>query len=248
MNCIGIIPARYASSRFPGKPLAHINGKSMVRHVFERTTQALDHTLVATDDERIFKEVVDFGGEAIMTSPDHQSGTDRCNEAYTLYCNKKQLEFSVIVNIQGDEPFINPNQIKTLLSCFDDPKTNIATLVRKINSTEDLMDPNKPKVTIDKNGNALYFSRSAIPYMRGKDPSEWILAHNYYQHIGIYAYRPQILKQLSSLEEGTLEQIEKLEQLRWIENGFTINTSLTDYESFGIDTPEDLEKAQKLRV
>lgn len=239
MSSIGIIPARYGSTRFPGKPLVKINGKSMIHRVFEQTKKAksLDHVVVATDDERILSEVERFGGEAIMTSSEHQSGTDRCLEAL----DKMNRPFDIVVNIQGDEPFISPSQIDLILSCFHDENTEIATLVKGIDDTNELWNPNKPKVMMDHRNFALLFSRHCIPYVRGVDKENWLRAFNFYKHIGMYAYRSKSLKEICALPQSKLELTEGLEQLRWIENGYRIKVAITEEESASIDTPEDLE-------
>ncbi len=239
----GIIPARYASSRFPGKPLVMIGGKSMIRRVYEQASLALEKLYVATDDPRIYDAVLDFGGNAVMTSPNHKSGTDRCAEAADLISQGKSSENDVIINIQGDEPFIKPGQIELLKSCFSDRHTRIATLVRKTDPDEDIFNVNQPKVILDINGNAMYFSRAAIPHIRDVDPSRWNAVHTYYKHIGLYAYRLNTLKEITKLPQGILETAESLEQNRWLENGFKIKTAVTEWESIGIDTPADLEKA-----
>ena len=240
MLILGIIPARYASTRFPAKPLANIGGKSMIQRVVEQARQAtsLSRVVVATDDERIRAHVADFGGEVVMTSMHHQSGTDRCQEAV------EQLGISAdyIVNIQGDEPFIQPRQIDLLTSVLDGT-TELATLVKVISDPQTLLNPNSAKVVLGITGDALYFSRHPIPYVRGKPAETWSDAHTYYQHIGLYAYRTDILAQLTQLPPSSLERAESLEQLRWLENGYRIRTVVTDLESHGIDTPEDLEKA-----
>lgn len=241
----GIIPARFASTRFPGKPLALIGGKTMIQRVYEQARQALDDVFVATDDQRIADEVGRFGGKAIMTSPSHPSGTDRCWEAYTQVGD----EYDVIINIQGDEPFIDPSQIKALMNCFDRPDVDIATLIRKIEQKEGiatLLDPNKPKVVVNNRQEAIYFSRSPIPYLRNVNQSDWLLHHDYFAHVGIYAYRTRVLKEIVSLLPTTLETAESLEQLRWIENGYRIRVAETDFHSIGIDTPEDMEKVSKM--
>lgn len=245
MKFIGIIPARYGSSRFPGKPLADMAGKPMIQRVYEQVKKALDEVWVATDDERIIKAVETFGGKAVLTSPDHKSGTDRSNEAYT----KIGLGFDVIINIQGDEPFIQPQQIETLKACFDTKETELATLVKpfkKEDGFEALFNPNSPKVILNKNSEAIYFSRSIIPYIRDVHHQEWLDKHTFYKHIGMYAYRADILREITLLSQSTLELAESLEQLRWIENGYKIKVGLTDIETIGIDTPEDMEKAIKL--
>lgn len=244
MKFIGIIPARYASTRFPGKPLAILAGKPMIQHVFERCSEILDAVYVATDDQRIYDAVVGFGGKAIMTSVDHKSGTDRVYEAYT----RLNDEADVIINIQGDEPFIQKSQIESLKTCFENKNVDIATLVKPYDSTStylELQDPNTPKVIRNAQGNALYFSRSVIPYLRGEEPDRWSSKHTYYKHIGIYAYRNTALKCITKMPMGQLEQVESLEQLRWLENGLTIATAVSHIETIGIDTPKDLENAEE---
>ena len=245
MKFIGIIPARYGSSRFPGKPLADMAGKPMIQRVYEQVKKALDEVWVATDDERILQVVEDFGGKAVLTSADHKSGTDRCNEAFSKIGN----DFDVIINIQGDEPFIQPQQIETLKTCFDSKETELATLVKpfkKEDGFEVLFNPNSPKVILNKNSEAIYFSRSIIPYIRDAQHTEWLDKHIFYKHIGMYAYRADVLKQITLLPQSNLELAESLEQLRWIENGYKIKVGLTNIETIGIDTPEDMEKAIKL--
>jgi 3-deoxy-manno-octulosonate cytidylyltransferase (CMP-KDO synthetase) len=240
----GIIPARYASTRFPGKPLALIGGKPMIRLVYEQASLALSSVYVATDDHRIYNAVRSFGGNAVMTSPDHRSGTDRCAEAAVIIENETGRTPGTIINIQGDEPFIRPDQISLLASCFDDKNVDIATLVRKVEKDEDLFNANQPKVVIGLSGDAIYFSRSVIPYLRGEKPEEWASRHTYYKHLGIYGYRKDTLLKLTKLNPGPLETAESLEQNRWLENGFRIRTAVTKWESIGIDTPEDLENAK----
>ncbi|MDR0506281.1 MAG: 3-deoxy-manno-octulosonate cytidylyltransferase [Dysgonamonadaceae bacterium] len=242
MKFAGIIPARYASTRLPGKPLADMLGKPMIQRVYEQVAGCLDDVAVATDDERIYNAVQNFGGKAIMTSPNHQSGTDRCWEAYT----KLSCKFDVVINIQGDEPFIQPSQIELLKNCFKDERTQIATLVKQFSADCDfdqLFNPNTPKVVLNSNRQAIYFSRSVIPYIRGKHHSEWLKSHSFYKHIGIYAYLSDVLGEISSLPPSPLEKAESLEQLRWIENGYVIKAGITNEETTGIDTPEDLEVA-----
>ena len=240
MKITGIIPARYASSRFPGKPLVDIGGKSMIRRVYEQAKKAksLVDVVVATDDERIERHVKDFGGNVIMTSVAHQSGTDRCYEVLT----KLSQDIDVVINIQGDEPFIFPEQIDLVASCFNNENTRIATLVKKIKTPEELFNNNIPKVVLNKNNEAVYFSRQTIPYIRGKEPAEWLFLHTFYKHIGIYAYRSSVLKELTGLQQSSLEIAEALEQLRWLENGYKIKVQITDFESVAIDTPDDLKK------
>lgn len=246
LRVVGIIPARFASTRFPGKPLVKIGGKMMIQRVYEQVTMILDNVYVATDDDRIYEAVVAFGGKAIMTSEAHRSGTDRCYEALSLL----NAQFDVVVNVQGDEPFINPAQIQTLIDCFEDVHTDIATLVKPIpaNDPDNLIfNPNSPKVVISTTNYALYFSRSPIPYKRGTDDrSLWAAEHQYYKHIGIYAYRTHVLGEITSLKPSLLEIAESLEQLRWLENGYKIKVGFTDIETVGIDTPEDLKKVEAL--
>lgn len=240
----GIIPARYASTRFPGKPLADIGGKPMILRVYERASRSLDLVYVATDDQRIFDVVRDFGGNVIMTSDKHTSGTDRCAEAVSKICSEEGKEIDIVVNIQGDEPFIRPEQIDLIKTCFSDSSVEIATLVRKTGQDEDIFNPNHPKVVLDASGNAIYFSRAAIPYIRDAEMSEWSLKHTYYKHIGLYAYKTGILAKITSLPRGSLEVAESLEQNRWLENGYRIRTAVSMWESICIDTPSDLEKAK----
>lgn len=242
----GIIPARFASSRFPGKPLALIHNKPMIRLVYEQASKALENVYVATDDERIFRAVKDFGGKVVMTSPEHRSGTDRCAEAAEIISGLDGRETGVVVNIQGDEPFIRPEQILLLKECFSDADVNIATLIRRVAPGDDLFNPNQPKVIKNFAGDAIYFSRSVVPYVRDSDPADWISRHTFYKHIGLYAYRTRTLRELTRLPQSDLEKAESLEQNRWIENGFRIRTAVTIWESIGIDTPEDLEKATRI--
>jgi 3-deoxy-manno-octulosonate cytidylyltransferase (CMP-KDO synthetase) len=241
-----IIPARYASTRFPGKPLALINGKPMIQHVFERCCEVCNQVAVATDDERIAKTVVDFGGECVMTSSNHQSGTDRCAEAAAILSEK--YAFDIVVNVQGDEPFISSKQINEIIGCYENPGTEIATLITPIHSSETLFNPNKVKVVRSASGKALYFSRSPIPYLRDFPHEEWLDHAEYYLHIGMYAFRKETLKTVTLLAPSSLEKSEKLEQLRWLENGFHITTEITLHENIGIDTPEDLEKVLRLKL
>jgi 3-deoxy-manno-octulosonate cytidylyltransferase (CMP-KDO synthetase) len=243
LKFIGIIPARYKSTRFPGKPLALLNNKPIIRWVYENAIPALDNVWVATDDDEIFKTVEKFGGKAVNTLSTHRSGTDRCAEAALILAEK--FSFDAVINIQGDEPFINPKQIKQLTSCFDE-NTEIATLIKKIETTEELFNPNRPKVVTDKNKNALYFSRSPIPFVRGEKEFNWLLATNFWSHIGMYAYKKEILQEITKLQPGKLEGAEALEQLRWMENGYKIKTSVTEFQSIGIDTPDDLQAAENM--
>ena len=243
MKFIGIIPARYASTRFPGKPLALLGGKPVVQRVYEQVAGILDDAWVATDDERIEAAVKAFGGQVVMTSPNHQSGTDRCYEAYT----KVGRGFDVVVNIQGDEPFIRPSQLQAVKACFDDETTQIATLVKPFTEADGLAaleNPNSPKVVVDGRMRAMYFSRSVIPYLRNHPRSEWLSCHTFYKHIGLYAYRAETLRAVTALPQSPLELAESLEQLRWLENGYRIKVGMSDVETIGIDTPEDLAQAE----
>jgi len=239
MKILGIIPARYASTRFPGKPLVAIDGKSMIQRVYEqaRKCDQLSEVVVATDDARIYDHVIGFGGMPVMTSSDHQSGTDRCAEVAL-----KHPEYNVIINIQGDEPYIDPEQISKLISCFNDEGTQIATLVKKMQGVEELLNFNSPKVIINKRSEAIYFSRTALPHVRGQEPKEWLSHFTYFKHIGIYGYRADVLQQITKLPVSSLEKAESLEQLRWIENGYKIKVAETELETYAIDTPEDLER------
>ena len=242
MKFITIIPARYQSSRFPGKPLAKLGEKIIIQHVYENARKTMDDVWVATDDERIADAVRSFGGKFIMTSADHQSGTDRCAEAASKL--SEELQFDVVVNIQGDEPFVRKEQIEALQSCFADPSTDISTLVKIIEDEEVLFNPNRPKVIIDTQQNALLFSRSTVPHIRGKEEADWLKAHTFYSHLGMYAYRREALREITQLAPSKLEMAESLEQLRWLENGYKIKTAITEFESIGIDTLEDLENAK----
>lgn len=247
MKFIAIIPARYASTRFPGKPLALLGGKPVVQRVYEQVAGAVDDAVVATDDERIRDAVLAFGGRAEMTSPDHRSGTDRCREAYEKVCARENRRFDVVINVQGDEPFIHPSQIEAVMRCFDDPATDIATLVKPFVPSDGLAaleNPNSPKVVLDAQSRALYFSRSVIPYLRGVPREEWLARHTFYKHIGLYAFRAEVLRAVTDLPQSPLEKAESLEQLRWLENGYRIGVGISHTETVGIDTPEDLVRAE----
>ena len=248
MNFIAIIPARYASTRFPGKPLAMLGEKSVIQRVYEQVTKQLP-ACVATDDERIYEHVKSFGGHAVMTRSDHKSGTDRIEEAVEKLQLAKEFEIddnnTVIVNVQGDEPFIQPEQIQALCECFNDPTTDIATLGIKFKTLEAIKNPNSPKIILDNMGFAMYFSRSVIPYVRGKEEAEWPQSFDFLKHIGMYAYKRSILKEVTSLPQSSLEIAESLEQLRWLQNGYKIKVGETTQETIGIDTPEDLSEAIK---
>jgi 3-deoxy-manno-octulosonate cytidylyltransferase (CMP-KDO synthetase) len=244
-NFIALIPARYGSTRFPGKPLADLGGKTMIQRVYEQVSKVLKTVYVATDDDRIAAEVERFGGRYVMTAATHQSGTDRCAEALEMVSKKEGQLFDVVINVQGDEPFIEPAMIELVCSCFSDSNIDIATLIKPINTNAMVFDPNKPKVVVSTDNKALYFSRSPIPYLRGVANDQWHLVHSFFQHIGLYAYRPAVLKEITKLPQSTLELAESLEQLRWLEFGYTIAVRQTEHESIGIDTPEDLENLRK---
>ena len=243
MKYLAIIPARYASTRFPAKPLAMLDGKTIIQRVYERVSQVFTDLCVATDDNRIREEVERFGGIAVMTSSRHRSGTDRCFEALSLM----DSNVDVVVNIQGDEPFIAESQLRAVMSCFDDNATEIATLVKPFSSKAGLAEienPNSPKVVVSNEGYALYFSRSVIPYLRGIPREEWPARHTYLKHIGLYAYTVDALKRITSLPQGDLEVCESLEQLRWLQAGLKIKEATTDVGTIGVDTPEELKRAE----
>ena len=240
MKFIAIIPARYASSRFPGKPLAELGGKAVIQRVYEQVVSVLNEAYVATDDERIYNKVREFGVQAVMTRADHQSGTDRIEEAVT----KIGTTADVIINVQGDEPFIQRSQIETLCRLFDDPQTQIGTLGKRFDSIEAAENPNSPKIVTDVHGFALYFSRSVIPFIRGKEREDWLQQYPFLKHLGIYAYRREVLAAITKLPQSPLEKAESLEQLRWLQNGYRIRVGETDVETVGIDTPEDLQRAE----
>lgn len=239
MKILGLIPARYASTRFPGKPLVDIGGKSMIQRVYEQAKKctALADVFVATDDDRIFTHVEAFGGKVVMTASTHPSGTDRCAEVARLH-----PEYDVVINIQGDEPFIDPEQITKVAGCFNQPGTQLATLIKQIHHTDELYNFATPKVIINANSEAIYFSRSPIPHVRGQEPQHWLYHNTYYKHIGIYGYKSDVLQQITKLPVSSLEKAESLEQLRWVENGYRIKVAVTDMESHAVDIPADLEK------
>ena len=245
MKFIAIIPARYQSTRFPGKPLALLGGKTVIQRVYENTLRALEHVWVATDDDRIAEAVEYFGGRAIYTLTTHTSGTDRCAEAARKL--EDHVDFDVVINVQGDEPFVRPEQIELLKACFDG-ETKIATLVKEIETIDELFNPNRPKVVLDNRQNALYFSRSPVPFIRSSEEKNWLHEHQFWAHIGMYAYRKETLQEITGLQQGKLELAESLEQLRWLENGYLIKTAVTNFQGQGIDTPEDLQAAAELLV
>ena len=241
MKFIGIIPARYASTRFPGKPLAVLGGKTVIQRVYEQASSVLEEAYVATDDERIFDAVEAFGGRAVMTRADHKSGTDRIEEA----AQKIGTDADVIINIQGDEPFIQKSQIETLMQLFEVPETQIGTLGKRFETIDAALNPNSPKIVTDLQGFALYFSRSIIPFVRGQEQAVWLEKYPFLKHLGLYAYRREVLREVTKLPQSPLEIAESLEQLRWLENGYRIRVGLTDVETVGIDTPEDLQRAEE---
>lgn len=242
MNIVAIIPARYASTRFPGKPLANINGKTMIQRVYEQAKKAIPLVCVATDDKRIEDAVIKFGGNVVMTADTHVSGTDRCAEAVIKFEKSNGIMADVVINIQGDEPFIDPIQILQLTDLFKNKNTEIATLIKKVANPDTLNDKNIVKVVKGKTNDALYFSRSPIPHVRGVEKEQWLSKHDFYLHIGMYGYKKNTLLEICNLPKGELESAESLEQLRWLENGIKIKTAVTDIDSFGIDTLSDLEK------
>ena len=244
MKFLAIIPARYASTRFPAKPLVLLDGKPIIQHVYERVAECVEMTYVATDDERIFNAVKAFGGNVVMTSSEHRCGTDRCCEAL----EKIGYDADIVINIQGDEPFTHREHIELLKKGFESEATDLVTLAVPFSEEgglEALENPNSPKVVIDPSGHALYFSRSVIPYIRGVERSEWLKHHTFYKHLGMYAFRANVLKEITSLPQTPLEQLESLEQLRWLESGYKIGMGITNIETVGIDTPEDLIKAER---
>ena len=245
MKVLCIIPARYASTRFPGKPLAVICGKPMIQRVFEQVIKAssVAYATVATDDLRIVNAVRGFGGNVVMTRTNHSNGTSRCFEAMEIVQKQNPaLHFDVVVNIQGDEPYIQPEQIDVVANLFSNQETQIGTLIKKIDTYDDLFSPHVVKVAFDADQKALFFSRNPIPFVRNFQKNEWLKSFSFYKHIGIYAYRKKVLQQIVALKSGKLEKAENLEQLRWLENGFSIQLKITKLESIGIDTPEDLSK------
>ena len=245
MKVLGIIPARYGSTRLEGKPLLDICGKPMIQRVYEQAKKQLQQVIVATDDERIFKAVSGFGGEVVMTSPNHNTGTNRCLEAYENFTKTNDVDFDVVINIQGDEPLLDPEQLRLLVSCFDDKTTELATLVIPAKEKDDLFSGGV-FVVLDKLKNALYFSRSVIPFVRDAEKSEWTTKHTFYKHVGMYAFKPKALHEFANLQQTSLEVAESLEQNRWLENGRKIKVAITDIETIAVDTQEDLEKVRKL--
>ena len=251
MKFTAVIPARYASTRFPGKPLAMLGGKTVIQRVYEQAASVLSEVYVATDDERILSAVEAFGGRAVMTRTDHKSGTDRIEEAVEKIEKQgmdKEGQGDFIINIQGDEPFVQPSQIKTLMALFDDPETQIGTLGKRFESMEAVQNPNSPKIVTDHRGFALYFSRSVIPFIRGIEVEDWLSHYPFLKHLGVYAYRREVLAEVTKLPQGVLEKAESLEQLRWLENGYRIRVGMTEVETVGIDTPADLDRAEQFLI
>lgn len=246
MRFIAVIPARYASTRFPGKPLAVLGGKTVIERVYTQVSSIVSDAYVATDDQRIYDAVISFGGNVVMTSPNHKSGTDRIEEAVSIISAQTGISYDVVINVQGDEPFIQPSQLRTVMQCFDDSTTQIATLGKPFGSDLNAIEnPNSPKIIVSQQGYALYFSRSVIPFCRGIEPSEWPASYPYLKHIGLYAYRREVLHAVTQLPQSPLEIAESLEQLRWLDNGYRIKVGLTNVETIGIDTPDDLAKAEQ---
>lgn len=242
MKVLGVIPSRYGSTRFPGKPLIEIDGKSMIQRVYERSVQSrLARVVIATDDQRIYDHVIGFGGEVIMTSADHHTGTDRCVEAYQILGE----EFDAVINIQGDEPVLNPKQLDLLAFCFNDESCEIATLAVKVKTEDILFDQSKIKVVLDENKQALYFSRQAIPFQQISE-SQWLANHTYYKHVGIYGFKTEILNELGKLPPSSLEKAESLEQLRWMQNGYKIQVQITEFDSISVDIPKDIDRVLKI--
>ncbi len=246
MKFLGVIPARYASTRFPGKPLVEIAGKPMIQRVYERAAEALEEVWVATDDARIREAVEAFGGRVVMTSEDCPSGTDRCREAAEKITATTNRSFDVVINIQGDEPFLHPEMLEKLKRCFDDGTADIATLVNPVVHLEEIFNPSEAKVVFDRGRDALYFSRSPVPYVMEAEEKDWLARHTFYKHVGVYAYRMEALRKIAELEVSPLEAAERLEQNRWLENGYRIRVEITEHESVPVDTPEDLERVQRM--
>lgn len=242
MKILALIPARYGSSRFPGKPLALVHGKPMIQRVYEQTIKAFPNACVATDDTRIYDAVKGFGGKVVMTSTSHNSGTDRCYEALKNYMQESGESFDVVINVQGDEPYIQPEQLMQLGRCFEDPSVELATLVKRVKDKGELMNHNSPKVLVDKNSNAIYFSRTPVPFPRDVEITDrYVQETPFYRHIGLYGYRAETLGKICSMPQSFLEKTEKLEQLRWIENGLKIRVAETNFETYAVDTVQDLE-------
>ncbi len=246
MNILGIIPARYGSTRLNGKPLVDICGKSMIQRVYEQASKVLENVVVATDDQRIFDAVVNFGGKVVMTAENHTTGTNRCLEAYEIFQKETSIHFHFVINIQGDEPLLEPGQIKSLIKCFEDPSTELATLVMPVTNISDLFNESEVFVVFDKNNKALYFSRSVIPHVRDVHKTKWLEHHTYFKHLGMYGFKIESLKEFAHLEQSKLEVAESLEQNRWLENGGIIKIEFTQYDTIPVDTIDDLEKVRRI--
>jgi 3-deoxy-manno-octulosonate cytidylyltransferase (CMP-KDO synthetase) len=246
MNILGIIPARYGSTRLEGKPLAEIKRKPMIQHVYERASKALDKVIVATDDQRIVEAVNSFGGEAFMTSRLHSTGTNRCLEAFHKYAEQHNEDIDVVINIQGDEPMLEPESLEELASSFKDADVEMATLITQVKNIHDLNDPGVVFVVFNKDHDALYFSRNALPHVQGVPEREWLSYHTFYKHIGMYAFRPEALEKFAALPMSDLEKAESLEQNRWLENGRNIRLCMTEHEGISVDTPDDLERVRNI--
>lgn len=246
MNILGVIPARYASSRLPGKPLADIEGKPMIQHVYERASMALDQVVVATDDQRIFDAVRSFGGQVVLTSEDHTTGTNRCLEAYSILEKDISVSIDVVINIQGDEPLLEPKVLEKLSSCFADTSVEMATLAIAVSNPKELFDENRVFVVWNDHHDALYFSRSPLPHIRGVDKKDWLDHYAFHKHLGLYAYTPNALQKFAAMPTGQLEKAESLEQNRWIEAGEKIRVEIVEHDSIAVDTPEDLEQIRSI--
>lgn len=246
MNFLGLIPARFGSTRLEGKPLVDIHGKPMIQRVYEQASKAIQHVYVATDDERIEQVVRGFGGNVVMTSKNHSTGTNRCIEALDKVNSLTDLQFDAVVNIQGDEPLLEPSQLNELIACFDDKATRFATLVTPVRRVDDLFNESEVFVTLNKQQNALYFSRSVIPFVRDTHKSKWLSKTTIYKHLGLYAYTGEALKEFATLSPSNLEELESLEQLRWLENGGTIKVGITMHDSIPVDTIDDLERVRDM--
>lgn len=246
MNILGIIPARYGSSRLEGKPLADIGGKPMIQWVYEQAKKALENVVVATDDDRIFKAVESFGGKAVMTGDHHNSGTNRCLEAFEKFTSDSGQSVDVILNIQGDEPLLEPELLTQLADCFKDKSVEMATLAAPVEDNETLLGDSSVFLTLDKNQDALYFSRSPIPHIRGVKMDQWLEHYHFLRHIGLYAFTPAALQHFANMPGSSLENAEALEQLRWLEDGRRIRVAKTSHSGISVDTPQDLEKVRKI--
>lgn len=246
MNILGVIPARYGSTRLEGKPLVDICGKTMIQRVYEQAEKVLEYVVVATDDVRIEDAVKAFGGKVVMTSTEHSTGTNRCLEAYEIVQKESAIQFDAVINIQGDEPLLEPEQIRCLVECFEDPKTELATLVMPVSNQGDLFNEGEVFVVFDKNKRALYFSRSVIPHVRDVHKTKWLEHHTFYKHLGMYGFTTDSLKEFAHLPQTKLELTESLEQNRWLENGGVIKIEITQHESIPVDTIDDLEKVRRI--